>query len=229
MLMMKLNYLACPARPKQPANTMKTAVTILLALFAAGRVILAADSFPAITTTDGKTYDHITAQRADPDGLYIEYTPAGNGIGTAKVKFARLSADLQKQFGYDADAAKQYESEACKAALAFQAWAERQDAAFQRARAEAASREPQKQVVLVEQIPAADEPATTFYGGGLPYSRTVYGRPARFNSWTGTTFHGLVPEGQLFTPLGFNPAKTQFLPAAPRTGANFGRFSARLR
>ena len=62
---------------------------IAIALTVAGRVSLAADTFPALSTTDGKTYDHISVQRADPDGLYIEYTLPGNGVGSAKVKFTR--------------------------------------------------------------------------------------------------------------------------------------------
>ena len=71
---------------------MKTTCSVALlaiALTFACRVSLAADNFPALTTTDGKTYDHISVQRADPDGLYIEYTLPGNGVGSAKVKFTR--------------------------------------------------------------------------------------------------------------------------------------------
>jgi hypothetical protein len=78
---------------------MKAKITSLslMIMLAAGRLAMATDTFPAITTTDGKTYDHITAQRTDPDGLYIEYAPGGKGMGGAKLKFNRLSADLQKQ------------------------------------------------------------------------------------------------------------------------------------
>ena len=34
-----------------------------------------------ITTTDGVTYNNITAQRADPDGLYLEYALPGRRRG----------------------------------------------------------------------------------------------------------------------------------------------------
>jgi hypothetical protein len=68
-----------------------------------------------LTTVDGTTYHNITAQRADPDGLYVEYTPTGGGLGLAKVKFSRLTADQQKQFGYDPGKARDYEAQVAKA------------------------------------------------------------------------------------------------------------------
>ncbi len=207
---------------------MKAMITTLVAMTAACGVAVAADTFPAITTTDGKTYDHITAQRADPDGLYIEYTLSGNGMGSAKVKFSRLSADLQKQYGYDADASKKYEDDAYKAALDFQAWAEKQDAAAQKARADAAARELQEETLMAQmaqRFPVPAQQATMGlepYGGGYPYGGAwpygIYGRFAPANSWTGSTFRGLLPQDRLFTPLGFQPTKTQVVSATPRIG-----------
>jgi hypothetical protein len=69
----------------------------------------------SISTTDGMTYNNVTAQRVDPDGLYIEYSLPGGGVGMSKVKFSRLSPDLQKQFGYDAAKARDYEAKVAKA------------------------------------------------------------------------------------------------------------------
>lgn len=68
-----------------------------------------------LSTTDGITYNNITSQRADPDGLYIEYVLPGGGLGMSKVKFRRLSPDLQKQYGYEADKARDFETKVAKA------------------------------------------------------------------------------------------------------------------
>jgi hypothetical protein len=214
---------------------MKAKITSLIIMLAAGRLAMATDAFPAITTTDGKTYDHITAQRVDPDGLYIEYAPGGKGLGSAKLKFNRLSGDLQKQYGYDADAAKKYEDETYKATLTFQTWADQQEAARQKAQAEAAAREFQKEMILAQTtpVPAAPTPVDPgTYGGGLSYygggwSYGTVGSLNHLNHFTGTTFQGSVPFDQLYTPLGFSPTKTQVLPAAPRTVQSAGRPSTR--
>jgi hypothetical protein len=87
--------------------------TIVLALIGLGLCAQARSS--SLSTADGKSYDNITAQRVDPDGLLIEYTLPGGGIGVSKVKFSRLSSDQQKQFGYDAAKAKDYEAQVAKA------------------------------------------------------------------------------------------------------------------
>lgn len=87
--------------------------TSILALIALG--LCASTYADSLVTTDGARYDNITFKRADPDGLYIEYTLPDNGMGLAKVKFNRLSADEQKQFGYDATKAKDYEAAVAKA------------------------------------------------------------------------------------------------------------------
>jgi hypothetical protein len=198
-------------------------------------VALAADNFPAITTTDGKTYAHITDQRTDPDGLYIEYTTPGNGMGSAKIKFNRLSADLQKQYGYDADAAKKYEDGAYKAQMDFQAWADKQDAASQKARDDAAARDLQEETLMAQMprqypVAAGQDNAGSgvyIYSGGWPYG--AFGRRAPLNSWTGSTFKGTLPADRLFTPMGYNPTKTQAASATPRTGRNFSAESEHQR
>jgi hypothetical protein len=214
---------------------MKAHIATFLAMAAGVRLAMATDTFPAITTMDGKTYDHITAQRADPDGLYIEYAPGGKGMGSAKLKFNRLSADLQKQYGYDADAARKYEDETYKATLTFQTWADQQEAAHQKALADAAARELQEETILAQRMPVPTAPTPVdpgTYGGGSSYydGGWSYGSVGSFNRpnhFTGSTFRGNVPFDQLYTPLGFSPTKTQVLPATPRNGQNAGRPSGR--
>lgn len=87
--------------------------SILLALIGLGLCLQAHSE--NLSTIDGATYNHITAQRVDPDGLYIEYSLPGGGFGMSKVKFSRLSLDQQKQFGYDASKAKDFEAQVAKA------------------------------------------------------------------------------------------------------------------
>jgi hypothetical protein len=78
-------------------------------------------SAESLSTADGTTYNHITTKRVDPDGLYIEYTPDGGGLGMSKVKFSRLSEDQRKQFGYDEAKARDFEAQHAKAMEAWQA------------------------------------------------------------------------------------------------------------
>jgi hypothetical protein len=87
--------------------------TIVLALIAAG--LCAQAQCRTLSTVDGTVYNNITRQRIDPDGVYIEYTLPGGGIGMSKVKYARLSRALQKQFGYDAADAREYEAAVAQA------------------------------------------------------------------------------------------------------------------
>jgi hypothetical protein len=88
--------------------------TVIIALIALGLCTPAWSV--SISTTDGVTYNNVTTQRVDPDGLYIEYTMPNGGLGMSKIKFSRLSADQQKQFGYDATKARDYELGVAKAA-----------------------------------------------------------------------------------------------------------------
>lgn len=202
---------------------------ILLAALAASPVLATTPS--SLQTTDGTTYNHISNLRADPDGLYIEYIIPGGGFGSAKVKFGRLSTDLQKQYGYDSDAAKKFEDDNYKASVAYRAWADQQDAIHQKAMADMAARDFQEEIILAQRppmLPVVDQPAgdssgsgyLDSYAGGYPF-----GLLAPRNAWTGSTFRGMVPQDQLFTPLGFNPNKTQAIPATLRNhgpGANRG-------
>jgi hypothetical protein len=210
---------------------MKAKIATLLAIALACRVAAAADAYPPITTTDGKTYDHITDLRADPDGLYIDYMPGGKGMGSAKIKFTRLSADLQKQYGYDADAAKKYEDDQSKANLTFQAWADKQEAAAQKAREDQTARDHQVEMLLAQRMPVAPPPVMDngSYDGTMPYDGGYYYGgggggipvfPAARRAFTGTTFTGTLPASQLFTPLGFNPNQQTVIPATPRGGGH---------
>ena len=68
-----------------------------------------------LTTTDGTTYTGITLARVEPDGLYIEYTPSGGGFGMSKVKFSRLTRAQQKLYGFNKEAARDYEAAVAQA------------------------------------------------------------------------------------------------------------------
>jgi hypothetical protein len=64
-----------------------------------------------IITTDGKVYNAVRLLKIQPDGLLIEYRPDTGGIGMGNLKFAKLPASLQKQFGYDPLKASAFEHE----------------------------------------------------------------------------------------------------------------------
>jgi hypothetical protein len=87
--------------------------TILLALLASG--LCAQAQSLSLATTDGDTFTGITTQRVDPDGLYIEYTLPGGGLGMSKIKFNRLTRAQQREFNYDAVKARDYEAEVAEA------------------------------------------------------------------------------------------------------------------
>ena len=58
-----------------------------------------------IRTTDGVTYKSVCILKVMPDGLLVEHSQQGGGVGMAKLKFENLSADLQQRYGYDAQKA----------------------------------------------------------------------------------------------------------------------------
>src|SRR5580704_11549440 len=89
---------------------MKSVVLLLI-----GLGLCAQAKSASLSIADGTAYNNITMQRVDPDGLYIEYTLPGGGIGMSKIKFSHLSSDQQKQFGYDANKARDYETQVAKA------------------------------------------------------------------------------------------------------------------
>jgi hypothetical protein len=110
--------------------------SLILALIGLG--ICAQANSASLSTTDGTTYNNITAERADPDGLYIEYTPAGGGLGVSKIKFSRLSPEQQKQFGYDPDKARDFEA---KLARSMEDWRQEGIRSEQIAQAQRAARQ----------------------------------------------------------------------------------------
>ena len=64
------------------------------------------DSIGTITATDGKTYVGAKLANVEPDGISILYADGG-----AKIPFANLSPEFQRQFGYSRDKAAFYARE----------------------------------------------------------------------------------------------------------------------
>src|SRR5215831_9445451 len=64
-----------------------------------------------ITTSDGRTYQNVSVQRVDPDGLLVNYQPQPAGFGVAKLKFRNLPDSVREQYKYDADRANAFEQQ----------------------------------------------------------------------------------------------------------------------
>src|SRR6187397_3061588 len=71
--------------------------------------ILDAAETNSITARDGVTYTNAVIQRADPNGIVIEYTPRPGSVGIAKLKFANLPDELQRRYNYNATDAQIFE------------------------------------------------------------------------------------------------------------------------
>lgn len=69
------------------------------------------ESTNEITTTDGTTYKSVIILKSEPDGLLVEHTLPGGGIGVAKLRFEILSTDLQRAHNYDAEKAAAYQTQ----------------------------------------------------------------------------------------------------------------------
>lgn len=145
----------------------------------------------SLTTTDGTTYNDISSQRIDPDGLYIEYNLPGGGMGMSKVKFSRLSEDQQKQYNYSATNAAAYSAAVAKANEDFRQESIRFDqlAAAQRATRQAQEAEMEKvmtdRMIAMAQIKQQQQntpPVSDF--GGYGYGSDFVGIPA-----VGSNFH----------------------------------------
>jgi hypothetical protein len=109
----------------------------------------------SLSTRDGTTYDNITKKRVDVDGIYLEYSPASGGMGVAKVKFARLTKEQQKQFGYDSANAAEYEEQYAAGMAQWRAEQAQRDKAVRQARDLAYEREvasAQEQAIKNEQM-----------------------------------------------------------------------------
>lgn len=63
----------------------------------------------SITTRDGITYTNAVIQRADPNGIVIEYVPRPGSVGIAKLKFANLPEEIQRRYNYNATDAQIFE------------------------------------------------------------------------------------------------------------------------
>ena len=63
-----------------------------------------------ITTRSGAVYTNFWIERVDPGGLTISHPLAGGGLEVVKVPFDQLSPELQKKYGYDAQAAAKFQS-----------------------------------------------------------------------------------------------------------------------
>ena len=72
-------------------------------------VALGAAETNSITTRDGTTYTNAVIQRADPNGIVIEYALRPGSIGIAKLKFANLPDELQKRYNYNPTNARIFE------------------------------------------------------------------------------------------------------------------------
>jgi hypothetical protein len=68
-----------------------------------------------LTTRGGTAYEHVSVSRVEPDGLTIEYTPRGGGIGLAKLRFRELPEIWQQHYSFDPGAASVYEREQARA------------------------------------------------------------------------------------------------------------------
>jgi hypothetical protein len=174
--------------------------TIVVALIALGLCAQARST--SLSTTDGTTFNNVTSQRVDPDGLYIEYTLPGGGLGMSKVKFARLSSDQQKQFGFDAAKARDYEAQAAKAADDYrQEWARMEQAALaqrqaQQDRAVQEEKADNDRIIALAQLKAAEADLARATEGGGNYG------------WGGGDGLFAIPQVGRHVP----PARTQYAP-----------------
>src|SRR4051794_5646166 len=81
---------------------------IFVGIVALGMALGAAET-DSITTRNGITYANAVIQRADPDGVVIEYVPRPGSVGIAKLKFANLPDEVQKRYNYNATDAVTFE------------------------------------------------------------------------------------------------------------------------
>ncbi len=103
-------------------------------------------------TTDNHSYENVTTVRPDPDGLYIEYNLPGGGMGMAKIKYTRLTEELQKKYGYDPDKAREFETKVAKATEDWRQEAIRQEQAAQERIKAREAREDEQEKVANERI-----------------------------------------------------------------------------
>jgi hypothetical protein len=81
---------------------MKPAVVVLAMVLAALQFAVADD----FKTVGGKEYKHAKVSRVEPDGIVITFSG-----GIVKIPFTELSAEIQKKYGYDPQAAATYSTQ----------------------------------------------------------------------------------------------------------------------
>ncbi len=113
------------------------ALTFLIVCLAS---VVLADDFKTI---DGKEYKNATVSRVEPDGIVITFSG-----GIVKVPFTELSPEIQKKYGYDSQAAADFQKQSYEAGLA-------------RAREISAANEKRQQDLasVATPLPAASTPA----------------------------------------------------------------------
>jgi hypothetical protein len=79
----------------------ETRATFAILILCCASIVLADD----FKTVDGKEYKNVTVSRIEPDGI-------------VKIPFAELSAEIQKKYGYNAEAATDYQKQAYEAGAA---------------------------------------------------------------------------------------------------------------
>lgn len=89
-------------------NLIKLFLFLLCAASVNGQTITNATLPPKLITTNGKVYLSAKLVRSEPDGLVVEYSPESNCLAMAKVQFAVLPPEIQKQYGYDAIKAAEF-------------------------------------------------------------------------------------------------------------------------
>ncbi len=95
----------------------------------------------SITTLDGTIYSDVRVLRTEADGLLVSYTPAGGGMGSAKLKFRNLSESVKQQYGYDPERAAEFERQQALGQMRALAQNARTIAEGERAHAERVRRE----------------------------------------------------------------------------------------
>jgi hypothetical protein len=63
-----------------------------------------------ITNSAGIVYKNIKVEKVDPGGLTIRYSITNGGLGITKIPYAQLPRDLQMEFGYDQQAAAEFQT-----------------------------------------------------------------------------------------------------------------------
>jgi hypothetical protein len=169
-----------------------------------------------ITTVDGKTYDKVTLEKVEPDGLLISFVPAPGGSGTAKVKFRDLPKEMQNRFSYDPARASEYEIARAQGEAAWRtenaAWEEKRQAA----QAERADRERQLLANVEERAAAEAEQARADAANNAQQAPPYYYYPGYF--WPDTFNSFPRDQGQGFRHNQNQPVGVAPSPISPNVG-----------